>query len=277
MRSFLTFLSLFTLMFFLAPILCLGANGNTPSDFAVPNSVSLPQTVTADGKSVSVADLLVGKLALWDLRGYQEEALKAAAVVATSQLIELYQAQNSCDGWEYKTAQEVKSAWGDYWFSQYWPAMQEAVVAVWGQKLSTETAAVPQVFALSWGVTEQGIECPYDFTSNEFETVHTVSIEEFLAVFPEAKNKLTVKKAQSNRVETVTSGNTVLTGKETAAQFALPSPCFSISVEETRVVFTCKGKGDGVGMSLYGANEMAKRGTGYKEILALFYPDGTLT
>ena len=36
------------------------------------------------------------------------------------------------------------------------------------------------------------------------------------------------------------------------------------------------GFGHGIGMSQTGANEMAKKGKGYKEILALFYKDITV-
>jgi len=36
--------------------------------------------------------------------------------------------------------------------------------------------------------------------------------------------------------------------------------------------FTGEGYGHGVGMCQYGANGMARRGAGYREILARYYP-----
>ena len=40
--------------------------------------------------------------------------------------------------------------------------------------------------------------------------------------------------------------------------------------------FTGKGYGHGVGMCQWGANGMAKRGAGYREILARYYPRARL-
>ena len=41
-------------------------------------------------------------------------------------------------------------------------------------------------------------------------------------------------------------------------------------------MFTVKGYGHGVGMSQYGANEMAKSGASYREILMHYYPGTTI-
>lgn len=273
MRPFLTFLSLFSLLFFSAPVLCL-PTAQTAIQSNAP--IQLPQTMEQDGKEVLTADLLAGRLAFWDLRGHHPQALRAATVVATSQLIALYRDTGTANGFETSSPEEAKEAWGDYWFSLYWQEMQEAVSDLWGTVLTENgTLLFPKVFPLSWGQTAEGIPCPYDFTANNFEREISLSLEEFLSVFPQANTSLTVKKAQSNRVETVTSGDTMLSGTETAERFGLPSPCFTVTMGE-RVIFTCKGVGDGEGMSLYAANEMAKRGSDYKEILTYFYPQGQL-
>lgn len=272
MRGFLTFLSMFTLLFFLAPVLCLSAPAK--QDKTGGETVTVPESVSCNGSEISTADLLVGRLAAWDLRGYQPEALKAAAVAAATELCAVYAKTGTGDGLAVMTAKEAKEAWGDYWFSVYWPEFQQAVSDTWGQTLSGAGAA--PVFPVSWGCTASGVVCPYDFTANEYETELSVSLESFEEAFPACKTSLTVKKAQSNRVETVTSGTTVRSGTEVAARFGLPSPCFSVTVEEDRVTFLCFGQGDGEGMSLYGANELAKRGAGYKEILKTFYPEATV-
>lgn len=280
MRSFITFLSLFTLLFFLAPVLCLGIGPVNTSPPEEPEAgFLLPETISCNGDQVRTADLLVGMLAELELQGYQTEALKAAAVTVTTELAVTYAKTGTADQLVFKTPRQAKEDWGDYWFSQYWPQMQQAVRDTWGKVLTVDDAVFTdgQVFPLSWGQTSAGIECPYDFTSNNYETVINVSLDEFAEVFPQYSTSLTVKKAQSGRVETVTSGNTVLTGTQTAERFGLPSPAFTVTVEQTAVRFTCLGQGDGEGMSLYAANEMAKRGSDYKEILSRFYPQATLS
>lgn len=46
-----------------------------------------------------------------------------------------------------------------------------------------------------------------------------------------------------------------------------------MKVTDDGVDFTVRGYGHGVGMSQYGANEMAKKGSTYEEILKHFYKD----
>ena len=55
----------------------------------------------------------------------------------------------------------------------------------------------------------------------------------------------------------------------------LPSTHFSIIKNDTEVIFNGKGYGHGVGLSQWGALEMAKQGKSYREILAHYYP-GTI-
>ncbi|MBI5100202.1 MAG: SpoIID/LytB domain-containing protein [Nitrospirae bacterium] len=52
----------------------------------------------------------------------------------------------------------------------------------------------------------------------------------------------------------------------------LPSTHFSITKNDTEIIFNGKGYGHGVGLSQWGALEMARKGKTYKEILAHFYP-----
>ena len=49
------------------------------------------------------------------------------------------------------------------------------------------------------------------------------------------------------------------------------SACFYISEIDCRVRIVTKGLGHGYGLSIYGANEMAKEGKTYQEILSYYY------
>lgn len=274
MRSFLTFLSLFTLFFFLAPILCLSA----PQPEEEISPPELPNEIPQKGEICAPEDLILGTLAAMDVRGYHQEALKAAAVVAATRVVKTVTETGNADALKILSPADAKKAWGDYWFSQYWPQLQQAITDTWGELLTKDGQPYPSpsVFAVSWGRTEEGVECPRDETSNDFETSVTVPLEEFLGVFSQYSASLSVKNAPSGRVETVTSGEKVLTGYEMMDLFRLPSPAFTVSVKTSSVTFRCKGKGDGRGMSLYGANELAKQGADYREILAVFYPQGEI-
>lgn len=66
-------------------------------------------------------------------------------------------------------------------------------------------------------------------------------------------------------------------GKQYAGGELLPSSCFTFEIIEGKeVIFTGKGYGHGVGMSQNGANEMARRGYEYQEILHYFFHNVTI-
>lgn len=56
----------------------------------------------------------------------------------------------------------------------------------------------------------------------------------------------------------------------------LPSTQFSLSRNGDEIIFEGKGWGHGVGLSQWGALEMAKEGKGYRDILAHYYPGTVL-
>ena len=79
------------------------------------------------------------------------------------------------------------------------------------------------------------------------------------------------KKDKSNRVETIIINNKTYTGIELRKLLNLRSTDFEIIITNSAVNITTKGYGHGVGMSQYGANNMAKEGYTYEEILKYYY------
>ena len=80
----------------------------------------------------------------------------------------------------------------------------------------------------------------------------------------------------SGRVARIPVGSETLTGAQVRALFSLRSAAFSVAYSGGMFTFTVTGSGHGVGMSQYGANVMAIRGSGYADILAHYYPGTTL-
>ena len=78
------------------------------------------------------------------------------------------------------------------------------------------------------------------------------------------------------RVARIPVGSETLTGAQARALFSLRSAAFSVAYSGGMFTFTVTGSGHGVGMSQYGANVMAIRGSGYADILAHYYPGTTL-
>ncbi len=72
-------------------------------------------------------------------------------------------------------------------------------------------------------------------------------------------------------------GSAELSGRALrAAVDALPSTLFEVRQGREEFEFVGSGRGHGVGMSQWGAQAMAERGAGYREIVARFYPGTSL-
>ncbi|HAX30504.1 MAG TPA: stage II sporulation protein D [Oscillibacter sp.] len=80
----------------------------------------------------------------------------------------------------------------------------------------------------------------------------------------------------SGRVETVSVGGTDIEGTELRRIFGLRSACFTVAADSESVTFRVTGYGHGVGMSQYGANQMAREGKTWQEILEWYYTGATV-
>ena len=80
----------------------------------------------------------------------------------------------------------------------------------------------------------------------------------------------------SGRVETVSVGGTDIEGTELRQIFGLRSACFTVAADSESVTFRVTGYGHGVGMSQYGANQLAREGKTWQEILEWSYTGATV-
>ena len=123
---------------------------------------------------------------------------------------------------------------------------------------------------------EDGDSIPYYYSREVF------SAEEFrsriAAVVPEAVvaggMETWLTKAQrdaSGSVVRVEVGGVPVKGSVLRGALGLRSACFTWDVKEERIVFFVTGYGHGVGLSQHGANQMAKEGATWQEILTHYY------
>lgn len=107
--------------------------------------------------------------------------------------------------------------------------------------------------------------------------------EKLLAAYPELKLSGTpdrwfgaAAENGSGRVETVSVGGTDIEGTELRRIFGLRSACFTVAADSESVTFRVTGYGHGVGMSQYGANQLAREGKAWQEILEWYYTGATV-
>ena len=128
---------------------------------------------------------------------------------------------------------------------------------------------------------EQGDAIPNYYSRAEFTAASFR--EKVLAALPEAdlsgdmdswlQNAVT---DAAGSVETVEVGGVTVKGSTLRSILGLRSACFEWEAEEDVLVFYVTGFGHGVGMSQYGANQMAADGADYKEILTHYYTGVTV-
>lgn len=80
-----------------------------------------------------------------------------------------------------------------------------------------------------------------------------------------------VERDSADYVTKVKYGKTTVNGEALRRALHLNSACFYFSELEGQVRIVTKGLGHGLGLSQYGANELAKKGYDYREILAHYY------
>ena len=85
-----------------------------------------------------------------------------------------------------------------------------------------------------------------------------------------------VRREQSGRVESVIIGGIRAEAETLRSLFSLRSAAFTAEYTGAGFRFTVTGYGHGVGMSQYGANVMAARGSTWQEILQHYYPGAEL-
>ena len=204
-----------------------------------------------------------------------------------------------CNAWLSEEAAREK--WGgdfDGWESR----IEEAVAATDGQVALYDGQPILAVFHSSSAGKTAGAgdvwsgDMPYlrsvDSPEGEETVPNYYSAAEFTAaeakaLLAQAHPELTfsggpdkwfgaVEKDESGRVGTVEVCGAPLRGVEVRRIFSLRSACFTIDAQADGVTFRVTGYGHGVGMSQYGANELARQGKTWQEILTWYYAGITI-
>lgn len=253
-------------------------------------------------KKVPWEEYFVGILAKEIDVFYEDEALKAQAVLTRTNLYrEIEEDKDVILPGDYMTYGDMEKTWGKKKAKQIRKHLQKVMEETENKILLYEgKPAVAPFHRLSNGSTRDGTEafgndgypylkkkdCPKDVESK-------LQLQTLTLTYEEAKEYckpflMAVKKEESEReftaedfevlkvdstgyVMKIRIGDTAYSGEKFRDALALPSGCFTLQNQEGNLKITTKGVGHGVGMSQYTANEMAKEGKKYEEILNYFF------
>lgn len=241
---------------------------------------------------MSLRDYLIGVLACEMPVLFEEEALKAGSITARTfyynkvNTNQSYIATNNDQC--YFSIEDMKIRWLDN-FENYYIILSKIVDSTNGKVIYFDNNLInAYYFSTSNGMTEDvsyvfGQSVPYlvsvdsswDKNVNRYEVTNTYSTVEFLNKLGLDNNeKLSIEilsKTTSGRVDKLKVNNNIFTGVEFRKLLGLRSTDFTYLITDNTIFITTKGYGHGVGMSQYGANEMAKLGYNYEEILKHYY------
>lgn len=221
---------------------------------------------------------------------YELETLKAQAVILRTNIL----AEGER---EYKPV--LLYAYKEKWGANYEENCRKlcaAVVQTKGMYLEKDRKPIrASYFRLSNGSTRNAeecllkeypeyiaVECRKDLMSDEFLQREKIEGSRFTAGINEltgqdfsfeqlAKAEITYQKDSAGYVLKVKIGEEEIGGELFRQSFSLQSADFFITFEEQDAVIETKGIGTGFGFCQYGANEMAKEGEDFLELLNYFF------
>lgn len=227
---------------------------------------------------------------------YEKEALKAQAVIARTNLA-YAQEQDQAEP-EGMSRDEMREQLGAEEFQKRYEQLKNCVEETAEEVVTCHKKNIYMPYHyVSAGKTRdaeelgqdgeldylKAVSSPYDLRSERFLKIEFLSIKQYRnklrqaypdLEFPEEdieKMSTVAKRDSSSYVLEVDLPGKKISGEEFRSVFSLNSTCFSVKEVDGQVRIVTKGYGQGYGMSQYGANEMAKEGGTYREILEYYY------
>ncbi len=238
---------------------------------------------------LDLEDYVLGVVSAEMPASFNVEALKAQAVASRSYAVSknsnnIIEISSTINDQVYQTNLELKNKWGsDY--QKYFDKIKEAVNTTKGILVTRDGKVLKTYyFSMSNGKTENSqdvfnvptflsVDSPYENnTLKNFEVTKEFTIDKLLELLNlnsfEVQN---VTRNDTNHVDNIVISNKKFKGTEFRKLLGLRSTDFDIKKEGDKYLITTRGYGHGVGMSQYGANEMAKNGYNYEEIINHYY------
>ena len=226
-----------------------------------------------------IEDYCIGIIAKEVLPEYEKEMLKAQAVLVRTDVYRRIEQEGSDTvlNEPFWTQKQMEKAWGVTKYSRYYNKLRNAWRDTEGQVLMYEgKLAKTPFFRLSNGSTRDGkevlgeeypylkiMECPMDIEAEE--QIQTVTMEDMDAEVKECDT--------AGYVLSVQVGKEEVSGEEFRTNYHLASSCFTLQKYNGKLRITTRGVGHGLVMSQNTANQMAKNGREYEEILEEFFED----
>lgn len=275
-------------------------------------TISLLHKKTGEVEQVKLDDYLCNVVSAEMPATFEQEALKAQAIVARTYTIykilnkkhdnaDICDDSTCCQAWISKEDRLAK--WEEDQRESNWQKICNAVNDTSGKIITYENKPIDAFFhSNSGGITEvpvnvwggtgypylQSVETSGEDAYTQYSSEVVLSQEELINKLKEKYTDISIDFAnsddikileytESTRVKTVKFGNHEISGVEARTLFGLKSTNFEITMDGDNIKFSVKGYGHGVGMSQTGADSMAKQGKNAEDIIKHFYTGVEIT
>lgn len=250
-------------------------------------------------QNVHLEQYIIGLLPMCISMEFEMEAIKAQVVLLRSELIKEYQETGEIlhrSNRGYLEVPQMQALWKSD-FLAYYTKLMMAVVQTKGIFIVYEKEIIlPSYFYISNGDTRigseillskeypylQSVSCESDFLAQDYFFSKEFTTEEWGEIFkiPDTK-EMQIYTTYDNtnycilvKIE-YTHGlkryEIVMHGEKFRQLLDLPSACFQIELKKDMVYIHGKGVGHGIGLSQYGANELAKENKNFMEIIHYYF------
>lgn len=253
------FLSIVTIMVLLPYIVTIFANGK-----------SVDRNHEVNKEDALLKDHCIGLLAKEVSSDYEEEMLKVQALLVRTTVYKQVEelGEEILKQESFGNVEDIDPSWYKK-LEKIWDETEGEVI-MYQDKL----ALVP-FHQVSNGKTRIGLEalgseeypylqmkeCPKDVEANN----------QMKSTFIEVKGVKVESYDSAGYALSVTIGEEKINGESFRNTYGLASSCFEFQTFENNTRVITKGVGHGLGLSQYTANEMAKEGKSYQEILQFFF------
>lgn len=275
-------------------IYCLLRSFDNKTSFLVDNTISMKNKDTNEIEELNMEEYLVGVLAGEMPASFEMEALKAQAVASRTYAYykvlttnKDYDVTNDTSTQVHLTNDQMREKWQDQ-YEYYFDKIKMAIDETKDEVITYNGQIIPAYyFSMSNGYTESGmtvfgesgkylnsVKSPEDTNHRNYEVITIYQKNEFCNALNIGCNNINISDISrnvANRVDRIKINNKEFTGIEVRKLLNLRSTDFNIEINEDNLTITTYGYGHGVGMSQYGANNMAKNDYDYLTILKHFY------
>lgn len=246
---------------------------------------------------VDAEEYLVGVVAKQMPADYEEEALKAQAIIARTYVYRQMEGRDEIReselNLEYLEEEQMEKLWGRPKFLEYYGKIRQAVEGTRGETIIYEGEyAEPLFHRASAGQTRTGDQAhPYlvsvdsreDMEAEGYLTMITWEGEAFADLIRQIPGGEQVRTDQipqtvqvierdgGGYVTQIQIGSHVFDGETVGRALGLPSCAYTLEAYGNGVRAVCRGQGHGYGMSQFGAHMKAAAGMKAEDILSYYY------